>query len=81
MNEPYPGVSRDLFKVARSQVCKQRGLERGREGSRVYSDNQDRSRCSCQIAIRDNLRAAGRDRTYVPAFDTNLDAQDRLEWD
>ena len=41
VNKPDPGVLRDLCKVTRSQVCKQGGIARIREGSRVYSSNRD----------------------------------------
>ena len=40
VNEPDPGVHRDLFKVARSQVCDHGGLTCSREGSRIYSGNR-----------------------------------------
>ena len=39
VNEPGPGVRRDLCKVARSRVRDQVGFTRSREGSRVYSNN------------------------------------------
>ena len=81
VNRPGPRVHRDLCKVARSQVRDQGGLACSREGSRIYSGNRDRSRCSCQIASKDGSRAAGRARTYVPALNTDLDAHDRSEWD
>ena len=46
MNDPDPVVSRDLCKVARSQVRKQEGLIFIREGLRIYSSNKYQSRCS-----------------------------------
>ena len=46
VNEPDPGVRRGLYKVARSQVRKQGGMARNREGSHVYSSNRDQFRCS-----------------------------------
>ena len=81
VNDPDPGVRRDLYKVVKSRVSKQGGLARSREGSRVYSSNQDQSRCTWQFASRDGSRIAGGARAYVPLFKTNLDAHDRSEWD
>ena len=46
VNEPDPGVRRDLCKFARSQFREQVGLARSREGLRVYYGNQYQSRCS-----------------------------------
>ena len=45
VNEPYSGVLLGLCKVSRSRFCKQGGLARSREGSRVFSSNRDRSIC------------------------------------
>ena len=46
VNEPDPGVRRDMCKVSKSQVHEQGGIARSRYGSHVYSGNQEQSRCS-----------------------------------
>ena len=46
VNDPDPGLRRDLCKVARSRVREQGGLAHSREVTRVYYSNRDRSRCS-----------------------------------
>ena len=45
VNKSNPDVRTGLCKVARSQVRNQGGLTHSREGSHVYSNDLDQSRC------------------------------------